>query len=205
LPCTCNGGGGRPLKMVEVKLSTTRKLLLKTDWDEKFQYGDELITIDEFIKILFGRLPHFFSSDSDLRTQWENPTTRVALVRQLEDEGFAEEKLQMVRKALNYEKCDLLDVLEFLAYNTTPKEREERVNLVRADYYKRLNAAQQKFVDYLIERYVEQGALELTMENLPTFIKLKYGSLMDAKNQLGMDMQQISQQYIDFQKQLYSA
>lgn len=205
LPCTCNGGGGRPLKMVEVKLSTTRKLLLKTDWDEKFQYGDELITIDEFIKILFGRLPQFFNSDSDLRTQWENPTTRVALVRQLEDEGFAEEKLQMVRKALNYEKCDLLDVLEFLAYNTTPKEREERVNLVRADYYKRLNAAQQKFVDYLIERYVEQGALELTMENLPTFIKLKYGSLMDAKNQLGMDMQQISQQYIDFQKQLYSA
>lgn len=201
LPCTCSGG--RTGKTVEVQLSPIRKLSLRTDWTEKFQFDDKLITIDEFIKILFGRLPHFFKSDVDLRTQWKNPTTRIELISQLEREGFAEEKLQIVRNVFKMEKCDLLDVLEFLAYESSPMEREHRVELVKADYYKKLNDAQQKFVAYLMERYVEQGALELTMQNLPTFIKMKYGSPADAKRILGMDMLQIQKQYLDFQEQLY--
>lgn len=201
LPCTCEGGSKR--KTVEVILSKERTLSLTTNWTEKFQFDDRLIDINEFIQILFGRLPKFFNSDEDLRSQWQNPETRFALLRQLENEGFAEEKLQMVRRVLNLEKCDLLDVLEYLAYNTTPIERQKRVDLVNK-YYQKANKAQQDFADYLLQQYVINGALEMSMDNLPKFIKLKYGSPADAKRELGMDIAEIKNQYIELQKQLYT-
>lgn len=204
LPCTCDGGS-KPKNKVIVRLSDKRTMELKTTWTERFQFGDELISIEEFIKRLFGKLPHFFNGPEDLRKQWEHPDTRQALLSHLEREGFHEEKLQTIQRVMGREDCDLLDVLEYIAYETEPMERTKRVELVKQDYYKRQNAAQRVFTDFLISQYLRNSYREFTSENLGKFINMKYGSIADAKANLAMDVPQIRNHYFEFQRQLYKA
>ncbi|MBR2887703.1 MAG: hypothetical protein IKB95_05715, partial [Bacteroidales bacterium] len=204
LPCTCDGGS-KPKNKVIVRLSDKRSLELKTTWTERFQFGDELISIEEFIKRLFGKLPHFFNGPEDLRKQWEHPDTRQALLSHLEREGFHEEKLQTIQRVMGREDCDLLDVLEYIAYETEPMERTKRVELVKQDYYKRQNAAQRVFTDFLISQYLRNSYREFTSDNLGKFINMKYGSIADAKANLAMDVPQIRNHYFEFQRQLYKA
>lgn len=201
LPCTCEGG--MPKRKVKVKLSKQRELELETTWTEKFQYGEDLISIEEFIEILFGRLPKFFDGPEDLRRQWEHPDTRQALLSQLEREGFAEDKLRMMQHVMGRDDCDLLDILEFLAYETTPIERQRRVELVREDYYQQQDKANQVFLDFLMEQYVRNGEHEFTMDNLPTLLDMKYGTAYNAMQNLNMNVDQIRSSYLEFQKQLY--
>jgi type I restriction enzyme R subunit len=102
------------------------------------------------------------------------------------------------------EKCDLLDVLEYLAYNTTPVERKQRVDLVRTDIVANLNSKQTEFIDFVLQQYIQQGYNQLSLENLPELIKLKYGTINDAKAELG-SVGEISKVFVDFQKELYAA
>lgn len=203
LPCTCVKP---PKDIIEIELSQDRKIQVKKgfEWEEKFMFDGELISLNEFVKILFGRLPKFFKDDDDLHAQWQNPDTRAALLDQLEREGFPLEKIRMVQNFLSMDKCDLLDVLEYLAYNTTPIERQQRVALVKADIVADLNAKQTAFVDFVLQQYIQQGYSELSMENLPELIKLKYGTISDAKSELG-SLGEINKVFVGFQKELYAA
>lgn len=51
---------------------------------------------------------------------------------------------------------------------------------------------------------VQQGYTELSIENLPELIKLKYGTTADAKIQLG-SLAEINKVFVGFQKELYAA
>ena len=204
LPCTCDGGS-KPKNKVIVRLSEKRSLELKTTWTERFQFGDELISIEELIQKLFGRLPSFFNGPEDLRKQWEHPDTRQALLDHLEREGFHEEKLQTIQRVMGREDCDLLDVLEYIAYETEPMQRAKRVEFVKQNYYKRQNAAQRIFTDFLISQYLRNSYREFTSSNLGKFINMKYGTIADAKANLDMDIAQIRNHYFEFQRQLYRA
>ena len=201
LPCTCDGPTKR--KQIRVKLSEKRASALSTEWTETFYFGDKLITLEEFVKELFGRLPMFFNSPEDLRKQWENPTTRQELLDHLAREGFVEEKLNMVRRLMGCENCDLYDILAFLAYETTPLERAKRVELVRKDYFKKLSEPVQQLVDFLMNQYERNGYKEMAKDNLSTLLKMKYGSPVDAVNQLNMTIPQIQDSYLQFQRELY--
>lgn len=201
LPCTCDGG--QPRKQIRVKLSKGHELCLSTEWNEYLWFGDELISLEEFIVRLFGTLPAFFDSPESLRAQWEHPTTRHALLEQLEREGFPEEKLEMVRRLMGMEECDMFDILEYLAFATTPMERKKRVELVKQDYYQYQSAAQKVFLDFLMSYYIKNGYKELSLESLPSLLGIKYGSAFDATKQLQMTASQIQGQYLEFQRQLY--
>lgn len=203
-PCTCPGGGGKRKDTVVIKLSDQRQIEVRNvGWDERFVFDGRLIGMDEFIRILFGRLPQFFKSDEDLREQWSDPTTRQALLDQLDREGFPLEKLKQVQYLVSAEDCDLLDVLEFLAYHTSPIERKRRVQLVRWDALKGLTTAQQQFVDFIMEQYIKQGFIELSLNNLPELIRLKYGTVRDASASLG-NVKSIHNLFIHSQHLLYA-
>ena len=205
LPCTCPGGGGIPKKTIVVKLGKNRALSLYTEWSEKVQFGDELLTVDELVKRLFGEFPKFFSSKEDLQEQWSHPNTRQALLDQLEQEGFSEDKLEMIRTVLKYEKCDLLDVMEYLAYNTTPMERERRVLLVKQQIAATHSKEQQLFVSFILDYYQRQGFKELASDNLTKFITLKYHSTQDGLRMLGMTGKEVRELYLNMQKMLYTS
>ena len=202
LPCTCPGGG-KPRKKVSVRLGTRRALTLYTEWTERIQFGDELLTIEEYIKRLFGALPHFFSGADDLRARWAQPETRQELLDLLDQSGFSEEKLNMVRDFLGYERCDLFDVLEFLAYNTTPMEREKRAAIVRKTTMRRLSAEQKDFIDFILGKYIEFGFKELGNDKLADLVQMKYHSMTDAIKKLSLQPQDLRALYLNMQRDMY--
>lgn len=190
---------------VEIKLSTGRRLSLETNWEQKIFFGDEFITLADYVKKLFGRIPEFFSGADDLREKWSNPETREKLLQTLDEAGFAEEKLNMLKSMLKMEKCDLLDVLEHIAYNSTPMEREARARVVQEAYIKKLTAAQQHFDNLILNYYVANGFRQLDADNLKTFINIVYNSMSDAKESLEMTAPEIREHYLELQRNLYTA
>lgn len=205
LPCTCPGGGGRAKKTIKVKLSKLRELTLTTDWEERIQFGDELLSIEQYIQRLFGTLPHFLNGEDDLRERWSQPDTREQLLAVLAESGFPEDKLEMTRRILELDQCDMLDVLAYIAYNTTPMERQRRAEILKKQAQAKYTAPQQEFVNYIMELYVRNGFKELSSENLPTLINMKYHSTPDALKQLKMQPQQVRDFYLCMQQMLYSA
>ena len=201
LPCICP-----PKKTITVRLSDKRKAeLLRTRWTEKFQYGDELISAEEFIQRLFGRIPDFFRSEQDLRDQWANPETRENLLAKLEENGFAEEKLEMLRQVLDMADYDLLDVLEYVGYNTPGLERRKRAEQVRQTYLSALAPEQQAFMSFVLDYYVRNGNKELSPNNLGNLILQKYHSLSDAPDLLHLNPDALRRQYFTLQRHLYHA
>lgn len=197
-----------PKNIIEIEIGKSRKAKIKNDfnWEERIMFDGKLITLKEFVNVLVDNetLPKFFKDDEDLRTQWQNPETRKALLEKMEHDGFSLDKLLKVQEMLNYEKCDLLDVLEYLVYQTTPIEREKRVAIARSEITAELNTKQTDFVNFVLNQYIEQGYTELSMENLPELIKLKYGTINDAKAELG-SLGEINKVFVGFQKGLYAA
>ena len=202
LPCTCEGP---KTNLIDIKLSTGRRLSLETTWQQKIFFGDEFISLEEYVEKLFGRIPDFFSGADDLRKKWSNPETREQLLQTLDEAGFAEEKLMLLKDMLKMQKCDLLDVLEYIAYNSTPIERAKRVELVRKKYVDSLSVEQQGFDNLILQYYVNNGFKELSIDNLKTFITIRYNSISDAKQRLQMSPAEIRQHYIDLQRWLYCA
>ena len=204
LPCTCQGQGGKKKDTIVVKLGEGRKLELFTKWEEKVQFGDELIGVDELVVRLFGAIPRFFDGAEDLRKKWEHPDTRKEVLDRLEQEGFGEDKLLMIQRVMQKEKCDLLDVLEYLAYSEQPIERAERVRRVKEKYFNDLAEEQSNFFTFILDFYVRNGFKELAMDKLKDFINIKYNSMTDAKRKLDMTAQDLRAQYIALQSALYN-
>ena len=200
LPCTCDGP---KTNLIDIKLSNGRKLSLQTTWEQKIFFGDEFISLDEYVKRLFGRIPDFFSDADDLREKWSNPETREQLLRTLDEAGFAEDKLLLLKNMLKMQKCDLLDVLEYIAYESTPIERAKRVELVKKQYVDALNKEQREFDNLILQYYVINGFKELGTDKLKTFINIKFNSMSDAKERLNMTVSDIRAHYFELQRRLY--
>ena len=202
LPCTCEGP---KTNLIEIKLSNGRKLSLQTTWERKIFFGDELISLEEYVKKLFGRIPDFFSGEDDLREKWSNPETRERLLQTLDEAGFAEEKLLLLKDMLKMQDCDLLDVLEYIAYDSTPIERAKRVELVKKQYVNSLHKEQREFDNLILQYYITNGFKELGSDNLKTFIAIKFNSMSDAKEKLNLSAADIRAHYFELQRRLYSA
>ena len=201
-PCTCEGPGGK--KKIVVKLSPSRALTLNTEWSERIMFGDELISVEEYIKRLFGALPQFLHGENDLREKWSQPETRQQLLELLERSGFPEDKLEMMRRFLQLDNCDMMDVLGYLAYETTPIERRRRAEILRQDMMQHLSEQQQDFVNFILQMYVRNGFKELGMEKLGTLIDMKYHTIADAKTQLKMNPAEMRNFFLNMQKELYN-
>ena len=201
LPCTCSGG--RPGRKVKVKLSLLRELTLTTTWEERVQFGDELLSIEEYIRRLFGTLPKFLDGEDDLRRRWSQPDTRQQLLDVLEQSGFPEDKLELTRRFLELEQCDMLDVLSYLAYNTTPIDRQRRAAILKEQALEEWSEAQQDFVAYIMDLYVRNDFKELGSDKLPTLIQMKYKSPVDAVRQLGLKPEEIRNFFWHIQQRLY--
>ncbi|MCF0177804.1 MAG: DEAD/DEAH box helicase family protein, partial [Bacteroidales bacterium] len=202
LPCTCDGA---KTTLIDIQLSPKRRLTLATTWDQKIFYGDEFISLEQYLQRLFGKIPEFFSGAADLRKKWSNPQTREQLLKTMDEAGFAEDKLLLLKNMLKMEKCDLLDVLEYIAYNSTPIERAQRVEIVKKQYVDSLNKEQREFDNLILQYYISNGFKELSADNLKTFITIKFNSMSDAKQKLQMSPADIRAHYYKLQQVLYSA
>ncbi len=160
------------------------------------------MSVEEFLKSLYGTLPNFFKDEEQFRKLWANPITRKAFLEQLSDAGYEKEQLLSLQKLINAEKSDLFDVLEFVAYAAKPITREERVAAAKPSILLGLDEQQREFIEFVLSKYIETGIDELDQEKLPSLLELKYHALSDASAILG-GVEKIRDFFIGFQKYLY--
>ena len=197
-PCTCP-----KKKTIEIKLSAKHKREIFVAWEEKFMFDGNLIGVDEFIKILYGKLGEYCGSEADLRTKWSAPDTRAAFLQKLADAGFEMDKLKRLQVLLSAEKCDLLDVLEYVAYALEMRERSERANNARQIITQTYTLPQQNFLSFVLAQYVDHGIDALSSDKLASLLETKYGTVQDGVRQLG-SIPVIRNAFIDFQQHLYN-
>jgi len=81
------------------------------------------MTLQQFIELLFGKLPEFFKDEEELRAIWSAPDTRKKLLQGLAEKGFGHDQLAKMQKIIDAEKSDLFDVLSYVAYALPPQTR----------------------------------------------------------------------------------
>ncbi len=159
----------------------------------------------QFMELLFGRLPEFFKDEDELRALWSNPDTRAKLLHGLAEQGFGHDQMAEMQRIIAAEKSDLFDVLAHIAYALPALTREERAGQAKAFIGGAggFNAKQRAFLDFVLSQYVKVGVGELDREKLSPLLKLKYNNaIADAVADLGRP-EEIGQVFAGFQKYLY--
>jgi type I restriction enzyme R subunit len=161
------------------------------------------MSAQQFMELLFGKLPEFFKDEEELRLIWSAPDTRRRLLDGLAEKGFGRDQLAEMQKIIDAEKSDLFDVLAHIAYAMPPITRDVRAANARVFVNAEFSAKQQAFLDFVLQHYVSVGVEELDQEKLTPLLRLKYrDSIADAIADLGRP-EDIGRVFAGFQKYLY--
>ena len=161
------------------------------------------MSAQQFMEMLFGKLPEFFKDEDELRALWSAPDTRAKLLQGLAEEGFGREQMAEMQKIIDAEKSDLFDVLAYVAYALPTLTREERASQAKVEISTHFNTKQQVFLDFVLSQYVKVGVQELDQEKLAPLLRLKYhNAIADAVADLGRP-EEIGHVFSGFQKYLY--
>ena len=161
------------------------------------------MSAQQFMEMLFGKLPEFFKNETELRMLWSAPDTRAKLLLGLAEKGFGGQQLAEMQRIINAEKSDLFDVLAFVAYAMPTLTREERAAKAKVVISTRFSTKQQVFLDFVLTQYVNVGVHELDQEKLSPLLKLRYNNaIADAVADLGKP-EEIGRIFSGFQKYLY--
>ena len=163
------------------------------------------MSAQQFMELLFGKLPGFFKDEGELRELWSLPETRERLLAGLAEQGFGAEQMAEMQRIIDAEKSDLFDVLAHVAYALPTLTRDERASKARGEITTRFNGKQQVFLDFVLSHYVRQGVRELDQGKLTPLLRLKYrDSIADAVADLGRP-EEIGRVFSSFQRYLYQA
>jgi type I restriction enzyme, R subunit len=198
--CECEK---KPTK-VRVKLADGKERLIQHMIMTTFWHPDGTpMSAQQFLEILFGKLPEFFKDEAELRAIWSAPDTRAKLLQGLAEKGFGKEQMAEMQKIIDAEKSDLFDVLANIAYALPTRTREERAAQAKGLIGTLFNNKQRVFLDFVLSHYVSEGVGELDQDKLTPLLRLKYrDSIADAVADLGKP-EQIGKVFAGFQKYLY--
>ena len=187
------------VKLADGKARNIQHMLATTFWHP----DGTPMSAQQFMEVLFGKLPEFFQNEAELRAIWSAPDTRARLLTGLAEKGFGKEQLAEMQKVIDAEKSDLFDVLAHVAYAVPPETREVRAAQARVHINTCFSAKQQVFLDFVLQHYVSVGVEELAQEKLSPLLRLKYhDSIADAVADLGRP-EEIGQVFAGFQQYLY--
>jgi type I restriction enzyme R subunit len=197
-PCVCK-------KKVKVKLADGKARNIQSMMVTSFWHPDGTpMSAQQFMELLFGKLPEFFKNEDELRALWCAPDTRAKLLAGLAEKGFGREQLAEMQKIIDAENSDLFDVLAHVAYALPTLTREERAAKAKVEISTHFNSKQQVFLDFVLSHYVGVGVEELEQEKLTPLLRLKYqNSIADAVADLGRP-DEIGRTFAGFQKFLYA-
>ncbi len=187
------------VKLADGKARTIQHMMVTTFWHP----DGTPMSAQQFLEMLFGKLPEFFKNEAELRALWSSPDTRTKLLQGLAEKGFGAEQMAEMQRIIDAENSDLFDVLAHVAYALAPLTREERAARARLEISAHFNRKQQTFLDFVLAQYVKVGVEELAREKLSPLLKLKYhNAIADAVADLGQP-EEIGKVFTGFQKYLY--
>ena len=195
--CTCEKRKKAKVKLADGKERSIQHMMMTSFWHP----DGTPMSSQQFMELLYGKVPDFFANEDELRELWSVPSTRARLLEGLEEKGFGHEQLAEMQKCIDAENSDLFDVLAHVAYALPPLTREERASKAKVEISTHFNTKQQVFLDFVLFHYVSVGVEELDQTKLAPLLKLRYhDSINDAVADLGED---IGEAFTGFQKFLY--
>src|SRR4029077_17610976 len=162
IPCVCHKRKKAKVKLADGKERNIQHMMATTFWHP----DGTPMSAQQFMELLFGKLPDFFKNEQKLRELWSAPDTRAKLLQGLAEKGFGHDQLAEMQKIIDAEKSDLFDVLAHVAYALTPVTREVRAANAKVHINTRFNAKQQVFLDFVLQHYITVGVEELDQEKL---------------------------------------
>jgi len=200
IPCVCQKRKKAKVKLADGKERNIQHMMMTTFW----HHDGTPMSAQQFMEMLYGKLPDFFQSEAELRNLWSAPDTRAKLLQGLAERGFGHDQLAEMQKIIEAEKSDLFDVFAYVAYALPPLTREVRAANARVYINSQFTSKQQVFLDFVLQHYVSVGVEELNQDKLKPLLHLKYhNSIADAVADLGQP-EQIGQVFAGFQKYLYA-
>ena len=197
--CTCRKRKKVKVKLADGKDRTIQHMMVTTFWHP----DGTPMSAQQFMELLFGKLPDFFQSEAELRALWSAPDTRAKLLAGMTERGFGHDQLAEMQRLIEAERSDLFDVLAYVAYSKPPVPREERADHARVYINSAFNAKQRAFLDFVLQHYVAVGVEELEQGKLTPLLRLRYhNSIADALADLGRP-EEIGKAFAGFQKYLY--
>jgi type I restriction enzyme R subunit len=195
--------GPRPLR-AKVKLADGKERAIQHMVATTYWHADGTpMSAQQFMEMLFGKLPEFFKNEDELRTLWSDPETRAKLLIALAEKGFGSAQLAEMQKIIDAENSDLFDVLAYVAYALPMLTRQQRAAQAKRGYGPQVNYRQQAFIDFVLSHYITVGVEELSREKLNPLLRLKYhDSIADAVADLGKT-EDIGKMFAGFQRYLY--
>ncbi len=199
--CICEKKRKVKVKLADGKERAIQHMMLTTFWHP----DGTPMSAQQFMEMLFGKLPDFFQSEAELRALWSVPETRKKLMEGLAEKGFGRDQLAEMQTIIDAEKSDLFDVLAYVAYALPALTREDRAAKAKVEISTQFTSKQRVFLDFVLSHYVTVGVEELGTEKLTPLLRLKYhDSLADAVADLGA-AEEIKETFTGFQKYLYRA
>ena len=167
-PCVCK-------KKAKVKLADGKERTIQHMIATSFWHPDGTpMHAQQFLEVLFGKLPEFFKNEAELRALWSAPDTRAKLLEGLAEKGFGREQMAEMQRIIDAEKSDLFDVLANVAYALPPLTREERATRAKVAIHAHFNSKQEAFLEFVLAQYVNVGVQELDQQKLSALLKLRY-------------------------------
>ncbi|MFH0920859.1 MAG: DEAD/DEAH box helicase family protein [Fibrobacterota bacterium] len=198
-PCECKKKVRAKVKLADGKERNIQHMMATTFWHP----DGTPMSAQQFMEMLFGKLPEFFKNEVELREIWSVPETRKKLLQGLSEKGFGHEQLAEMQKIIDAEKSDIFDVLAHVAYALPPITREVRADKARIFINTKFSVKLQAFLDFVLSHYVSVGVEELDQEKLTPLLRLKYhDSIEDAMTDLGKP-DEIGKAFRGFQRYLY--
>ena len=193
-----------PRRKAKVRLADGKERTIQHMMATTFWHPDGTpMSAQQFMEMLFGKLPEFFQNEAELRTLWSAPDTRAKLLQGLAERGFGRGQMAEMQKIIDAENSDLFDVLAHVAYAVPPLSREERAARAKVEISTHFNSRQQVFLGFVLAHYVSVGVEELDQEKLTPLLRLKYhNSIADAVADLGKP-DEIGRAFAGFQQYLY--
>jgi len=147
-------------------------------------------------------IPDLFEDEARLQTIWSLPESRSELLTKLKEVGYGQDQLKSVQALVGAKECDIYDVLRYISFKKDMFKRSDRMLSSRDIFYPTIDKPHQDFVDFVGHQYINRGVWELSQENLPKLIELRFGTIADSTNSLG-EISLIKDIYNGFQQSLY--
>ncbi len=169
------------VQLADGKARSIRFIASTTYWDA----DGKPISAAEFLARLFGDLSKIIADEDQLRAAWSDPDNRAHFLKQLEDNGYDEDRLEDIRQLVDASQSDLFDVLSYVLFTNPPKTRQDRAQVLRDS---RMGDFQGEMADLLLvilKAYETKGESELATKKLGQFLTARYGSVGESKGKLG--------------------
>ena len=187
------------IELAEGKVREFEFTMTTTFWGP----NGEQLTVEQFLKNLFGELPSFYKNEADLRRIWSDPLTRTELLTKLGEHGFSMVDLGKIQELISATESDLYDVLAYISFAAPKKTREKRATSARRRVSVQFTDRTRDFIDFVLDHYVTEGVEELDPQKLPDLLQLKYGGVNDALKEIGASADTVRNAFFSFQKFLY--